>query len=214
MIQNNKAIHLAEQISNHLDIDSNLKEAFSSIDRDIFLPKGFSPYAHQLDALPMSAGQWISSPLTVAKMTYALDYKGADSVLEIGCGSGYQAAILSRLVRRVFTVERVESLLNEAKHRFNTLGLKNIHTRFNDGTKGWREYAPYDRILFSASCSTLPTMLFDQLKDGGILVAPIDKGNQQVITKYIKNGKKISAIEIEKCLFVPVVSGTIKSINN
>jgi protein-L-isoaspartate(D-aspartate) O-methyltransferase len=159
----------------------------------------------------MQEGQWISSPLTVAKMTVALDYKDADSILEIGCGSGYQAAILSKLFRRVFTVERVESLLSEARDRFISLNLNNIHTKFDDGTRGWKSYAPFDRILFSASCQVAPMALFDQLSDGGILVAPIEKDGKQVITKYIKNGKNIKAIEIEECLFVPVVGGTQKA---
>jgi len=211
MINNTKALHLAQNISERVNIEDGLKNAFASIDREAFIPKGFSFHAHQLDALPMQEGQWISSPLTVAKMTVALDYKNADSVLEIGCGSGYQAAILSKLVRRVFTVERVESLLSEARERFLNLGLKNIHTKFDDGTRGWKSYAPYDRILFSASCQVAPMALFDQLKDGGILVAPIEKNGKQVITKYIKNGKNIKAIEIEECLFVPVVAGTQKA---
>jgi len=211
MINNTKALHLAQNISERVNIEDDLKNAFASIDREAFIPKGFSFHAHQLDALPMQEGQWISSPLTVAKMTVALDYKNADSVLEIGCGSGYQAAILSKLVRRVFTVERVESLLSEARERFLNLGLKNIHTKFDDGTRGWKSYAPYDRILFSASCQVAPMALFDQLKDGGILVAPIEKNKKQVITKYIKNGKNIKAIEIEECLFVPVVAGTQKA---
>jgi len=162
-MKNPKAIHLAQSIDDRLEISSELKNAFASIDRDEFIPKGFSLYSHSLDALPLDDGQWISSPLTVAKMTYALDCKGADSVLEIGCGSGYQAAILSKLVRRVFTIERIESLLNEAKIRFQKLGLSNIHTRFSDGTKGWKEYAQYDRILFSASTKEVPLHLFSQL---------------------------------------------------
>lgn len=211
MINNTKAMHLAQNISQHVKIDSDLKDAFASIDREKFIPQGFSFHAHQLDALPMQEGQWISSPLTVAKMTVALDYQGADSILEIGCGSGYQAAILSKIFRRVFTVERVESLLSEARERFTALNLNNIHTKFDDGTRGWKSYAPYDRILFSASCQVAPMALFDQLSDGGILVAPIEKDGKQVITKYTKNGKNIKAVEIEECLFVPVVAGTLKA---
>ncbi len=154
------------------------------------MPKGFGIHAYKLDALPLAGSQWISSPLTVAKMTEALSSKGADSVLEIGCGSGYQAMILSKLIRRVFAIERIERLVKEAKERFKTLGISNIHIRYDDGQNGWREFAPYDRILFSASAKEIPPKLFEQLRDGGILVAPMQKGDKQIITKFIKNGIK------------------------
>jgi len=207
-----KSLHLANQIAQKINIDDKLKKAFESIDREYFMPKGFSFYSYSLEPLPIQAGQWISSPLTVAKMTKALEYNFAnDSVLEIGCGSGYQAAILSKLFRRVFTIERIETLLNEAKERFKKLGIKNIHTRFDDGIKGWKMYAPYDRILFSASCIVPPLALMEQLKDGGILVAPIEKNGKQVITRYIKDGKRVITQELEECFFVPIVEGVQKS---
>jgi protein-L-isoaspartate(D-aspartate) O-methyltransferase len=148
--------------------------------------------------------------MTVAKMSEALSANGADSVLEIGCGSGYQAAVLSKMFRRVFTIERIEPLLNEAKECFKTLGLSNINTRFDDGNRGWKTYAPYDRILFSASAPKPPVHLFDQLKDGGILVAPIDEKGKQIITRFVKNGKNIKVERLEECLFVPVVEGVQK----
>jgi protein-L-isoaspartate(D-aspartate) O-methyltransferase len=143
-------------------------------------------------------------------MTQYLELQGADSVLEIGCGSGYQAAVLSHLFRRVFTIERIEKLLLEAKARFAKLNITNIHTRFDDGNRGWRSYAPYDRILFSASAPKPPIHLFDQLKDGGILVAPIDQGGKQIITRFIKDGSSIKAEQLDECLFVPVVEGVQK----
>jgi protein-L-isoaspartate(D-aspartate) O-methyltransferase len=202
--------YLAEQISQRITLDARTKKAFESIDRRLFVPKGFNMYAFSLDALPLQAGQFISSPLTVAKMTMALELNGADSILEIGCGSGYQAAILSKLVRRVFTVERIEKLLIEAKEKFEKLKLRNINAKFDDGTRGWKTYAPFDRILFSASCIAPPTALFEQLKDGGILVAPIEKNGRQIITRYIKNGNKVFSQELEECLFVPVLVGVEK----
>jgi len=140
-------------------------------------------------------------------MTAYLEPDGADNVLEIGCGSGYQAAILSTILRRVFTIERIESLLNEAKERFRKLNIVNIHTRLDDGRRGWREYAPYDRILFSASTPKIPETIFDQLADGGIAVAPIEDGSRQVITQFIKKGGTIKKIEKESCLFVPIKNG-------
>ncbi len=112
-------------------------------------------------------------------MTEYLEPKGADRVLEVGCGSGYQAAVLSHLFRGVFTIERIEPLILEAKSRFRELKISNIHTRTDDGQNGWIQYAPFDRILFSASIDKIPQKLFDQLADGGILVAPIEKNSKQ-----------------------------------
>ena len=190
-------------------LDYNVKKALLSVERDIFVPTGFGPVSYKLDALPMSASQWISSPLTVAKMTQHLQLKGADSVLEIGCGSGYQAVVLSKICRRVFTIERIEILLKEAKVRFTNLNINHIFTRFDDGQRGWKDFAPYDRILFSATASYIPKSIFEQLADGGILVAPIQVGSKEIITRFTKNGNKIIKEELEFCHFVPVLDGTI-----
>lgn len=202
-----KCKNMADEIKKICFLSDNVYKAIVSSEREAFVPQGFSRHAYKLDALPMVANQWISSPLTVAKMSEALTCKGADNILEIGCGSGYQALVLSRLIRRVFTIERVERLLIEARERFKTLGVHNIHTRFDDGQNGWKEYAPYDRILFSASTPKVPEKLFEQLSDGGILVAPIEKKNRQIITRFIKNGNTITTEELDECLFVPVVNG-------
>jgi len=202
-----KCKNMADEIRKICSISEDVYRAVSLSEREQFIPQGFSRHAYKLDALPMVADQWISSPLTVAKMSEALTCKGADSVLEIGCGSGYQALVLSKLVRRVFTIERIERLLVEARERFKALGANNIHTRFDDGQNGWREYAPYDRILFSASIPKVPEKLFEQLSDGGILVAPIEKNHGQTITRFIKSGNSIKTEELDKCLFVPVKDG-------
>lgn len=207
---------LADEIADQVQLDNALYKAFASIEREIFTPKGFKHQAYKLDPLPLSQNQWISSPLTVAKMTMALEIdKDTDCVLEIGCGSGYQAAILSQMIRRVFTIERIEPLLLEAKKCFKLLGLSNIHTRFDDGQKGWREFAPYDRILLSASIDKVPDALLSQLSDNGILVAPVEtvkeKGKTtQIIAQYIKTNGKIRIKTLEECLFVPIVDGTSK----
>lgn len=198
---------MADEIAKICRISPEVHQAFCQSERELFVPQGMSSHAYKLDALPLAGNQWISSPLTVAKMTEALTCKGADSVLEIGCGSGYQALILSKLIRRVFTIERIERLLKEAKERFNTLKISTIHTRFDDGQNGWREFAPYDRILFSASIPQVPQKIFDQLKVGGILVAPIEKGDKQIITRFIKKEEGIVKQELDDCLFVPVKDG-------
>ena len=144
-------------------------------------------------------------------MTQHLELKGVDSVLEVGCGSGYQAAILSKICRRVFTIERINELLKEAKSRFHTLEMHNIITRFDDGQRGWKQYAPFERILFSATAKEIPQVLFDQLAEGGILVAPVEETeNYHIITRYYKKNGRITSETIEQCLFVPVLDGTQK----
>ncbi len=179
-----------------------------SIEREVFVSAPFKHFAYTLNALSMQAQQYISSPLTVAKMTQYLEIDHVDSVLEIGCGSGYQAAVLSQIFRRVFSIERIESLYIEARLRLKTLGLNNVHVKFADGNKGWEQYAPYDRILFSACAKNIPQALIDQLEEGGILVAPIQENNEQVIKRFVKQNNALRVQKVlEKCLFVPVVDG-------
>lgn len=201
---------MVEEIDLVFHLNSSVKEAFCEVNREKFVPKGFGRMAFKLDALPMQQNQWISSPLTVAKMTQYLELDGVDSVLEIGCGSGYQAAILSKLCRRVFTIERIDSLLKEAKERFRSEKINNIFTRFDDGQRGWKAYAPYERILFSATASSIPKILFEQLAEGGILLAPIEDNALQIITRYSKKNGKITSEVIEPCLFVPILKGRMK----
>ncbi len=205
-----KNLKLAEEIDKVFPIGKEIKNAIARTNRELFVPSGFRHNAYKLDALPIGAQQWISSPLTVAKMTVYLQPQGADKVLEIGCGSGYQAAVLSHLFRGVFTIERIEPLILEAKQRFKVLGIHNIHTRTDDGQNGWIQYAPYDRILFSASASRIPQKLIDQLSEGGILVAPMEVGGKQVITRFVKKGSQLVQEQFDTCKFVPVLSGIQK----
>jgi protein-L-isoaspartate(D-aspartate) O-methyltransferase len=205
-----KTAKLADECHKIFSLDEEVKKAIAKTNREAFVPSGFRHNAYKLDALPLAAQQWISSPLTVAKMTQYLEPKGADRVLELGCGSGYQAAVLSHLFRGVFTIERIEKLMIEAKSRFRNLEISNIHTRTDDGQNGWIQYAPYDRILFSATAKEIPQKLFNQLADGGILVAPMQKGSKQIIMRFKKNGDKIVEEELEACDFVPVLDGVQK----
>ncbi|WP_295063887.1 protein-L-isoaspartate(D-aspartate) O-methyltransferase [Sulfuricurvum sp.] len=205
-----KTTRMVEEIAKKFPLRPTVRNAIVQINREAFVPLAMRHNAYRLDALPIGAQQYISSPLTVAKMTQYLAPEGCDSVLEIGCGSGYQAAVLAKIFRRVFTIERIESLLLEAKERFRTLKLINIHTRTDDGQNGWEQYAPFDRILFSASARSIPKKLFDQLREGGILIAPVEKGNQQVITRFTKQGGKIHEDPLEVCDFVPVLDGVVR----
>jgi protein-L-isoaspartate(D-aspartate) O-methyltransferase len=205
-----KTTRRAEEITKKFPLRPIIKTAIINTNREEFVPLAMRHNAYRLDALPIGAQQYISSPLTVAKMTQYLSPEGCDNVLEIGCGSGYQAAVLSHVFRRVFTIERIESLLLEAKERFRHLRLGNIHTRTDDGQNGWEQYAPYDRILFSASAREIPQKLFHQLREGGILIAPIDKGREQVITRFTKQGGVIHEDALEVCDFVPVLNGVVR----
>ncbi|KGI55773.1 protein-L-isoaspartate(D-aspartate) O-methyltransferase [Campylobacter sp. MIT 97-5078] len=196
---------MAEEIAEKIFINEALFNTFCSVPREPFSP--LKAHAYSLNALPMMGNQWISSPLTVAKMTMALELKDVDNVLEIGCGSGYQAAILSKIVRRVFSVERIENLVESAKKTFSTLGLHNILVLHADGQAGWNRYAPYDRILFSAYAQSIPDAIFEQLNDGGMLVAPMLMSNKQFITRFYKKDGEIRKEVLEECLFVPVLDG-------
>jgi len=205
-----KTAKMAQECNKIFPLSPEIEEAIASTDRESFVPTGFRHNAYKLDALPLSSAQWISSPLTVAMMTEYLVPRGADRVLEVGCGSGYQAAVLSHLFRGVFSIERIESLMLEAKARFRKLNINNIHTRTDDGQNGWIQYAPYDRILFSATAKEIPEKLFEQLADGGILLAPMQKGDKQVIIRFMKNGSLIEEEELDECSFVPVLDGVQK----
>lgn len=202
-----KTAKLAEECHKIFPLSPSIKEAIAKTSREEFVPFGFKQSAYKLDALPMGSSQWISSPLTVAKMTHYLEPKKGDRVLEVGCGSGYQAAVLSHLFRGVFTIERIESLMLEAKDRFKKLGINNVHTRIDDGQNGWAQFAPYDRILFSATAKSIPQKLFEQLIDGGILVAPMQVGAKQIITRFRKSGLSLQKEELEECDFVPILDG-------
>ena len=205
-----KTQRLSDECHKIFSLSHEVKDAIAKTNREKFVPAGFRHSAYKLDALPLSSAQWISSPLTVAKMTQYLEPKGADRVLEVGCGSGYQAAVLSHLFRGVFTIERIEKLMLEAKSRFRELGIHNIHTRTDDGQNGWVQYAPYDRILFSATAKEIPSKLFEQLGEDGILVAPVLKGSKQIITRFTKSGGSIKEEELEECDFVPILDGIQK----
>lgn len=186
-------------------------EAVLDTPREIFLPPSLKHFAYTIGSIPMSYMQFVSSPLTVMRMTSYLLAKDKgmphpDSVLEIGLGSGYQAVILAKLVRRVFSIERIQSLADDARVRISNLGIMNINIKFDDGYKGWDKYATYDRILFSACCTHIPHVIFDQLSPGGVIVAPQLHGETQHIMRYIKLDK-IYSENCGPCEFVVCKNG-------
>ena len=178
--------------------------------RELFVPPSFFDQAYENTALPIGHGQTISQPSVVAFMTEKLELTGRMRVLEIGTGCGYQAAVLAHLCRRVYTIERYRELLREAEARFTELRLHNITTRWGDGTKGWPEQAPFDRIIVTAAAPALPKVLIDQLAPDGIMIAPI--GSTALGQSLIRCRRTAEGYETEELWpvrFVPMMEGTI-----
>jgi protein-L-isoaspartate(D-aspartate) O-methyltransferase len=187
--------------------------AIEKTPRDLFTPDLFRDRSWEDQALPIACGQTISQPFIVGLMTQALTLEPRARVLEIGTGSGYQTAILSRLSRLVYTVERYRTLMKEAEARFAVLGLTNVITRFGDGGEGWAEQAPFDRIMVTAAADEEPKRLLAQLKPNGVLVAPIGRGPVQTLIRYAGDGKGGFAQEsLGEVRFVPLLEGTAKEL--
>ena len=192
--------------------DAKVMGARERTPRHLFVPDRFGDQAYDDRALPIDCGQTISQPLIVALMTQALKLDDRCKVLEIGTGSGYQAAVLARLARRVYTVERYRTLSREAEARFEALRLTNIVTRIGDGTQGWPEQAPFDRIILTASAPQRPDAILEQLKDGGIAVAPVDRDIKQVLVRYVREGDTIVETDLMDVRFVPLVKGEARAL--
>lgn len=156
------------------------------VPREEFVPKRYKDIAYEDAPVSIGYGQTISQPYTVAYMTDLLGLKGKEKVLEIGTGSGYQAAILSLLAEKVFTIERIDALAREARKRLKRLEYKNVEVKSGSGEVGWKEKAPFDAILVTAGVEWVPEELFRQLKDGGVLVIPVGKGIDKAMTRYKK----------------------------
>ena len=187
--------------------DSKVLSAIEKIPRENFVPNTFRNQAYENIALPLAEEQTISQPLVVALMTEALDLQKSNKVLEIGTGSGYQTSILSILSRRVYTIERIKSLLIKAENNFNKLKLTNIVTKHADGNLGWQEQIPFNRIIFTAATKEISKIVLDHIEENGIIVAPMIKNQNQVLTKFIKKNNKLESKKISDVLFVPNVSG-------
>ncbi len=188
--------------------DLKVLAAIEATPRDLFVPDLFKEQSWEDAALPIDCGQTISQPFIVGLMTQALMIEPRHRVLEIGTGSGYQAAILARLARYVYTVERYRTLLSEAEARIKQLDLLNIITRFGDGGEGWPDQAPFDRIMVTAAAPGEPKTLLAQLKVGGILVAPVGKGPVQTLIRYVgENDGSFRREVLGDVRFVPLVEG-------
>ncbi len=188
--------------------DTRVLGAIERTPRELFVPDTFRDRAYENVALPIGHGQTISQPYVVALMTEALELNERHFVLEIGTGSGYQAAVLARLARRIFTVERHRAMLKTAEERFKLLRLTNIITRFGDGTKGWPEQPNFDRIMITAAAATIPDALIECLAVDGVLVAPVGEPRRQQMLMRLRRGAKGFVVEeLGAVRFVPLVAG-------
>jgi len=192
--------------------DSKVLAAIERTPRDLFVPERFEDQAYDDRALPIDCGQTISQPYIVAHMTQALKLDDRCKTLEIGTGSGYQTAVLARLARRVYTIERYRTLSREAEARLEALRLSNIVTRIGDGTEGWPEQSPFDRIIVTAAAPQRPVEILAQLKDGGIAIAPVDRDGKQVLMRYERTGGSFSEDELMDVRFVPLVKGEARAL--
>ncbi|MFA5516053.1 MAG: protein-L-isoaspartate(D-aspartate) O-methyltransferase [Desulfuromonadales bacterium] len=189
--------------------DARVMTALAEVPREDFVAADQRPFAYNNLPLPIEAGQTISQPFIVALMTDLLAPAAEDSVLEVGTGSGYQAAILSRLVRRVYTMEIIDALADEARQRLATLGYDNVRVRTGNGRLGWPEHAPYDGIIVTAAAPEIPPALLVQLKPGARLVIPVRQGTmgQALLLLEKDAGEKIHTREILPVAFVPLTGG-------
>lgn len=186
--------------------DERVLEVMAALPRHLFVPEAIKSQAYKDNALPISGGQTISQPFIVARMTELLELSGKEKVLEIGAGSGYQTAVLARLARRVFAIERLPNLADEAARRLKILGVGNVTLKAADGTTGWKDYMPYDAILVAAGGPTVPEPLIEQLKIGGKLVIPIGEGRQKqnlIRLTRTEGGRKRE--DFGPCAFVPLI---------
>ena len=203
-----KAARLILELREQGISDDRVLAAIERTPRELFVPETFRDRAYENVALPIGHGQTISQPFVVALMTQALELTERHLVLEIGTGSGYQAAILARLARRVFTVERHRTMLNVAEERFKTLRLSNIIARFGDGTKGWPEQPSFDRIIVTAAAATIPNTLLESLAEEGVLVAPVgEPRREQMLIRLRRSASGFAVEELGAVRFVPLVAG-------
>jgi protein-L-isoaspartate(D-aspartate) O-methyltransferase len=194
-----------EQIIRRGINDERVLAAFYKVERHKFIPEDLRTSAYGDFPVPIGEGQTISQPYIVALMTECLQLKGQEKVLEIGTGSGYQAAILAELTKEVCSIERFAGLAERAQGVLNDLGYTNIKIKIGDGTLGWPEEAPFDRIIITAASPHIPLPLQEQLKEEGKLILPLGETFSQVLTLIEKREGKINANEICGCVFVPLV---------
>lgn len=201
--------HMVEQLREHGITSEPVLKVMGDIPRHEFVDEAVASHAYQNASLPIGFSQTISQPYIVARMTELL-LAGAsrvDSVLEIGTGCGYQAAVLSKLSRQVYTIERIKGLLEQARQRFRRYHMNNIRAKFDDGQEGWAVYGPFSGIMLTAAASEIPENLAKQLALGGVMVFPLQRPKGQVLVRAIREEEGISLQEIAPVQFVPIITG-------
>jgi protein-L-isoaspartate(D-aspartate) O-methyltransferase len=192
--------------------DTDVLSAMETTPREFFVPAVFQDRAYDNVALPIDAGQTISQPYVVAYMTAALELKPTNRVLEVGTGTGYQTAILAKLARRIYTVERHASLAEQAQDRLKKLKLFNVDVRVSDGSRGWPGQAPFDRVIVTAAARENPPQeLLNQLNIKGLIVIPIDRGVEgQVLVRIRRTAQGFQSTDLLPVKFVPLLEGVAK----
>jgi len=186
--------------------DERVLDAMAALPRHLFVPSAIKSQAYKDNALPIAGGQTISQPFIVARMTELLELTGNEKVLEIGAGSGYQTAILASLARKVFAIERLPSLADDADRRLASLGIRNVTLKAGDGTEGWDTYKPFDAILVAAGGPAVPAPLVEQLKIGGRLVIPIGADQKkQTLVRVTRTEAGSRKENFGPCAFVPLI---------
>ena len=207
MIENVKRINLILKLRKLGVTNHQVLSILEKIPREQFIDKELSYKAYQDNALPIDCNQTISQPAVVAKMTELLEPKKSFKVLEIGTGSGYQTAILSKLFKRIYSIERHKILLEKAKKVLKNLKINNIVFYYGDGMKGWPAKFTFERIIITAVSKNLPSNIINQLSDSGILILPLIYGSEHFITKIVKKNEKLYFKKYWRVRFVPIVSG-------
>jgi protein-L-isoaspartate(D-aspartate) O-methyltransferase len=199
---------LIERLKSDGIADRRVLDVFARLPRHLFIEEALASRAYEDTALPIGLGQTISQPWVVARMTEAvIEHKVPEKVLEIGTGSGYQAAVLAALVKNVYTVERIEELLRNARRRFRKLGIDNIRSKHDDGKLGWPEHAPFDAIMLTAAGDHIDARLLEQLAPDGVLVAPVGPSGSQQLTRFRRNGDEMIEESLGSVSFVPLLGG-------
>ena len=187
--------------------DATVLSELESVPRELFVPPALRQHAYENASLPIALEQTISQPYVVARMTEALRLTGRERVIEIGCGSGYQAAVLTYLCRRVYSMERLKPLLVDAENRLRDLRISNISLRHGDGVKGWPEAAPFDRIILTCGSAKIPDILLQQLKIDGIMVAPEGTDSAQQLVVITRRESGFEREVLMPVTFVPLIEG-------
>jgi protein-L-isoaspartate(D-aspartate) O-methyltransferase len=199
-----RKLMVARQLRGHGISDRRVLEAFESIPRHLFVPQKHQDEAYEDGPLPIGFQQTISQPFIVAYMTQALGLEGNERALEVGTGSGYQAAILSALVPEVHTVELIPALADRARKTLEEIGVRNVFVHVGDGSLGWAEAAPYDAVMVSAAAPHVPQSLLDQLADGGRMILPVGERGDQVLELWRRDGESFTHEDLLPVAFVPL----------